>query len=126
VADADPTHGADTTAHAAGDAGLTLTDVFRRGDGIATRLIADETLVVPFKGTLASLQQIFALNPVAAFVWQRLDGEATLDAILADVLGAFEVDREHAWADLQELIAELRAAGLVHAVTGGPGNAPGA
>jgi len=108
------------------DAEFTLSDVIRRGDGIATRLIADETLLVPFKGTLASLQQIFALSPVAAFVWQRIDGTATLDAILADVLGTFEVDRERAWADLQELIAGLRAAGLVHAVAGRPGATPGA
>lgn len=126
MADADPTHGANTAAHPAGDVGPSPSAVYRRGDGIATRLIADETLLVPFKGTLASLQQIFALSPVAAFVWQRLDGEATLDAVLAAVVGTFEVDRERAWADLQELIAGLRDAGLVHADTGGPGNAPGA
>lgn len=108
------------------DADLTPTDVIRRGDGIATRLIADETLLVPFKGTLASLQQIFALSPVAAFVWQRIDGTATLDAILADVLETFEVDRERAWADLQELIAGLVDAGLVHAVAGGREATPGA
>lgn len=101
-------------------------DVYRRGDGIATRSIAQETLLVPFKGTLASLQQIFALSPVAAFVWQRIDGQATLDAILGDVLGAFDVDRERAWADLQELIGGLRDAGLVHAVARGSGEAPGA
>ena len=89
-------------------------------------MIADETLVVPFKGTLASLQQLFALNPVAAFVWQRIDGRATLDSILADVLQSFEVSRERAWADLQELVAGLRDAGLVHEVTGEPGSFAGA
>lgn len=126
MAGVEPTHDADDSAHPAGDAGVALGDVVRRGDGIATRLIADETLLVPFKGTLASLQQIFALSPVAAFVWQRLDGKATLDAILADVLASFEVDRARAWADLQELIAGLRKAGLVHANPGSSGDTSGA
>ena len=109
-----------------GDTGPALTDVYRRSDGVVTRVIAGETLLVPFKGTLASLQQLFALNPVAAFVWQRLDGNATLDSILADVLASFEVGREHAWADLQELLAGLRGAGLVHEVSGEPGATPSA
>lgn len=107
-------------------AGLSLDGIYGQGDGVATRVVADETLLVPFKGTLASLQQIFALNPVAAFVWRRIDGQATLDSILADVLGSFEVSRARAWADLQELIAGLRDAGLVHEVTRGPGDASGA
>jgi len=109
-----------------GVADLSLTGVYHRADGVATRVIADETLVVPFKGTLASLQQIFALNPVAAFVWQRIDGKATLGSILADILASFEVGRERACADLQELIAALRDAGLVREVTGEPGDASGA
>ena len=100
--------------------------MYGRGDGVATRVVADETLIVPFKGTLASLQQIFALNPVAAFVWQRIDGQVTLDSILADILTSFEVSREHAWADLQELVAGLRDAGLVHVVTGERGGSAGA
>lgn len=108
----------------AADAGLR--GVYRRGDGLATRVIADETLVVPFKGTLASLQQIFALSPVAAFVWQRIDGSAALESILSDVLGAFDVAPERAAADLQELVAGLRLAGLVHEVGREPGGSSGA
>jgi hypothetical protein len=109
-----------------GEPGLAPTDVYGRGDGVATRVVADETLVIPFKGTLASLQQLFALNPVAAFVWQRVDGRAPLDAILADILAAFEVGRERAWADLQELVIALREAGLVHQVESEPGGTAGA
>lgn len=101
-------------------------DVYRRCEGVATRVIADETLLVPFKGTLASLQQIFALSPVAAFVWQRIDGKTSLDSILADVLASFEVGRERAWQDLQELVGGLRGAGLVHQVVAEAGEPPGA
>jgi hypothetical protein len=122
VEDADATDGAGP-GH---EAGLSLADIYDRGDSLATRVIANETLVVPFKGTLASLHQIFALNPVAAFAWQRFDGKATLDSILADVLESFEVSRERAGADLLELIRGLRDAGLVRKVTREPGGSSGA
>ncbi|MCL4822539.1 MAG: PqqD family peptide modification chaperone [Vicinamibacteria bacterium] len=97
-----------------------LDTVYRRSATVATRVIADETLIVPFRGTLASLRQIFALNPVAAFVWGRIDGSATLAVILDAVLERFEVTREQAAADLLALIAELAEIGLVEPAPGTP------
>lgn len=113
-------------AHGGGETHPAPASLYRRSDAVATRVIAGETLVVPFKGTLASLQQIFALNPVAAFVWQRLDGRATLGSILAEVVTSFEVTNQQAWADLRELIAGLHDAGLVHEVVGDAGDASNA
>lgn len=95
-----------------------LADVYRRSTTVATRVIADETLIVPFRGTLASLRQIFALNPVAAFVWGRIDGATSLTAIVDAVLERFEVTREEAEADLLALIVELAAIGLVEPAPG--------
>jgi hypothetical protein len=101
-----------------------LDTVYRRSETVATRVIADETLIVPFRGTLASLRQIFALNPVAAFVWGKIDGTATLGAILDAVLERFEVTRDEASADLLALIAELAAIGLVQPAPPVPGAPP--
>jgi hypothetical protein len=98
--------------------------VYRRSATVATRVIADETLIVPFRGTLASLRQIFALNPVAAFVWGRIDGATSLDAILDAVLERFEVTREEAAADLTALIAEFAEIGLVEPAAPASGAPP--
>jgi len=92
----------------------------RKSEAVATRAIAGETLVVPFRGTLASLRQIFALNSVAAFVWERIDGQTGLDAILAQVVASFHVEEGRARADLEELTADLLAAGLLEEVAGDP------
>ena len=98
---------------------------FSKNDGLVTRVIVDETLVVPVRGTLASLRQIFALNPVAAFVWERIDGETSLDAILTDVRERFEVTREEARVDLEELIAGLLEADMLLDVEDTPTATPG-
>jgi hypothetical protein len=58
----------------------------------------------------------YTLNETGAFVWERLDGAATLDEICASIVERFEVDAESAWTDLTALVDELTAEGLAEAV----------
>ncbi len=88
--------------------------VYRRVESVVTREIAGETILVPIVGELAHLQEIFALDEVAAFIWQRLDGRQTLAEILLGVIEEFEVTRTQAEEDLQEFLNQLREARLVH------------
>ena len=97
--------------------------IYRKTESLVTREIAGETILVPVRGTLASLQQIFVMNPVAAFAWQRLDGETSLEEILEGVLDRFEVASEQARNDLEELFSALDQAELVARIPGG-GPAP--
>ena len=90
--------------------------VFRKSSQLVTREIAEETILVPIKGELASLQQIFVLNPVAAFIWEQIDGTQDLAALHASILESFDVGAQEARGDLEELIAALEQAGLIEAV----------
>jgi hypothetical protein len=87
--------------------------VLRKSDQIVTRELAGETILVPIRGTLASLQQIFVLNPVAAFIWEQLDGERSLDEICEGILERFDATPATARGDLLELVEGLLAAGLI-------------
>lgn len=87
--------------------------VFRKREEIVSREIAGETILVPIRGKLVDLQHIFSLNPVAAHIWQALDGEKTLAEIRDSVLEAFEVERDPVSADMQEFVAELVSAELI-------------
>lgn len=87
--------------------------VFRKRERIVTREIAGETLLVPIRGKLVDMQKIFSLDPVAAFVWERLDGTRPLAAIRDSVLEAFDVEPPQAETDVQEFVAELMAADLI-------------
>ncbi len=85
----------------------------RRRDDILTRQIAGETIVVPIRGKLADMQNIFAINVVAEFIWERMDGQRTLDQIAGEVAAHFEVDETQAQSDVAEFMAELSEAGLI-------------
>ncbi len=88
--------------------------VYHRTDSVVTREIAGETILVPVVGELAHLQEIFALDEVAAFIWQGLDGRQTLGEILQGVVDEFEVSQSQAEKDLLTFLDQLREATLVH------------
>jgi hypothetical protein len=90
-----------------------LSSTFRKEENIVTRQIAGETLLVPIYGDLANMERIFALDPVAAFIWEQIDGEKSLKDIRDGVLDAFGVNEEQAETDIFEFIKELVEANLI-------------
>ena len=92
--------------------------VFARNEGTVSRSVAEEKLVIPVRGKLADLQKIFALNPVADFIWEQLDGKKSLSEICSAITASFEVETEQASRDLCELIEDLLSNDLVIEVPG--------
>jgi hypothetical protein len=87
--------------------------VARKDDQLVSRHIAGETIIVPIRGKLADLQRIYALDPVAEYIWEQLDGETSLQEVLERILETFDVEREQAKADLAAFVGELLEEGLV-------------
>jgi len=96
---------------------MALETVYRKSPDIVGRHILDETLLVPIRGELSTLQRIFALNPVAEFVWARLDGATAVNTIVDQVVAEFDVERNQAEQDVSEFLTEMKEAGLVVEVT---------
>jgi hypothetical protein len=94
----------------------------RKRDDAVQRTIAGEALLIPVKGKLADLQKLFALNPVAEFIWQRLDGTRTLADVADAITAEFDVGAEEARADLDGFVRELIEADLVEEVLAGSGD----
>jgi hypothetical protein len=90
--------------------------VFQRTQNIVSRRVAGELFLVPVAGNLADMQRIFTLTKVAEFIWDRLDGQRSSGDILNDVVEHFDVDEKQAESDIQALLTELLAEGLVQEV----------
>ena len=84
-----------------------------RAEDVVPRNIAGETILVPVRGELAEMQEIFVLDEVAEVIWGMLDGRHTVDAICAAVVEQFEVEARTARTDLETFLSELAEVGLV-------------
>jgi hypothetical protein len=94
-----------------------LKGVFRIREGIVSRKIAGETILVPVMGKLADMQRIFTLNSVGEFIWSKLDGKRGLAEISGEIVSVFEVEQEQADAEMEEFIAELLKEDLIETVS---------
>ena len=80
----------------------------RRIDGVVSRTIAGETVLVPIHSRAEELG-LFTLNPVASFIWERLDGRPLSD-IATEMAKTYDVTVENATTDLAHFARELVAA----------------
>ncbi len=90
-----------------------MNSMYFKKEDVVTRQIAGETLLVPIYGDLANMERIFALDEVAAFIWEQLDGEKSLKVIRDGVIDAFDVKKDQAEIDISEFIDALVKADLI-------------
>lgn len=91
-------------------------DRFRRREGVAARRIAGESFLIPICGSPVDMESIFVLNPLADFIWERLDGERTLGSIVSEIAEEFDVAAGQARADADQFIGQLLSRRLAEAV----------
>jgi hypothetical protein len=77
------------------------------------RRIVDELVLVPIHQTVADMDCIYTMNPVGAFIWEKLDEGATLGDLQAAVVDEYAAEPEAVAADLLDFMAELESAGAV-------------
>ncbi len=54
-----------------------------------------------------------ALTGVGPFLWERMDGETSVEALAGALCERYEVEADQALADVRAFVAELVAEGLV-------------
>jgi hypothetical protein len=79
---------------------------------VVTRRIANETVIVPMRANVADLDSVYTLNEVGSFIWERLDGKQTAQAIAEMVAAEFDVALDQAVRDVDELLTALESKGL--------------
>jgi coenzyme PQQ synthesis protein D (PqqD) len=76
---------------------------------IASRALGEETIVMSVADST-----LFNLNPVASVIWEAADGFTPLRHIVEEkVCRQYEVGFDQAYADAEELVAELVQHGIL-------------
>lgn len=85
-----------------------LTTIFARNEDCPVREIGDGLVIMAPTGNVTH-----SLEGIGAFIWQQLDGQHSLDAVLDAMTTEYVVDREVAEADLLAFVNELLTAEIV-------------
>ena len=86
--------------------------VFAQRANVVLREVAGEQLLVPIRREVADLRSIFVVTGIGAFIWGLLDGERSLEAVLAAIVDRYDVSGEQARADLASFVGRLTEAGI--------------
>lgn len=82
---------------------------------VVARQIRGEVLLVPISRSSASLNELFALNPTAAFVWTEACAGNSEQEIASALVANFQLDTIKASSDVRKTLADLVEIGALEA-----------
>lgn len=77
------------------------------------RQVMDSIMAIPVGETALRFNGMLLLNDVSKVIWNCLEQETTVDAIVEAVTDAFTVSPQEAEADILEFLDKLRQARLL-------------
>jgi hypothetical protein len=80
---------------------------FARSGDVVHRHVAGEHILVPIRGNVADMQRLYALDAVAEFVWDSLDGERCVADVARAISKKFNVDEATAQKDVGLFLDDL-------------------
>ena len=90
--------------------------VFRRSPEVVCRRVGGESILVPIRQNVGNLDYVYTLSPVAASVWELLDGSRSFEDVIDAICTEYDVDHQTAAADVTALLADLNGAALISQV----------
>lgn len=82
--------------------------VLRKNKNMVTRVIDDETILLPIYKTSEEIDCIYTLNKVASRIWEMIDSKRTLFEIKDRVLKEFDTTPLEADKEMQKLLKDLK------------------
>ena len=81
-------------------------------DGFFMRQVAGQTVVLP-GGDVLDLNMMITLNETGAFLWERLNEETSVEALVAALLGEYDVDEKTAQGAVEAFVKKLSGHGFL-------------
>jgi hypothetical protein len=82
--------------------------VVRKHPDIVTRVIAEETILLPVVRSSEEINAIYTLNASAALVWQLIDGKRTVGDLKRVILQRCETTPDGVDQELAELLKDFK------------------
>ncbi len=84
------------------------TTKLRKNPNMVTRMIGNETILIPVYKTSDEISCIYTLNRIASRVWEMFDGKKVLSEIKKKILKEFATTPQEADKELKKLLKDLK------------------
>ena len=85
----------------------------KRNPNFLLRRVADSVVVVPVGAATAAFPGMITLNATAAYIWELLEQEQTVDSLVAAMVEHYEVEEAVARADVEAFLNKLQPTGAL-------------
>jgi len=82
--------------------------VLKKNPDFVTRVIEDETILIPIYKTSKEANYIYTLNKVAHEIWNLIDGKKSLVEIKKKVLKKFDTSPEEVEQEMKKFLKDLK------------------
>lgn len=87
--------------------------VYRHSADVICRQVGHESILVPIRNNVGNLDYVYTLSPVAARIWSLIDGQRSVEQIIAAICDEYEVSPDEAASDVAELVSDLGQVSLL-------------
>jgi len=82
--------------------------VLKKNPDLVTRVIDNETILMPVYKTSDEINCIYSLNKVASDVWNMIDGKKTLAQIKKKILVEFDTTAKEVDSEMVKFLKDLK------------------
>ncbi len=96
---------------------LDLNAIFRiKSDNFVIRKIENETILVPLVSNVVDMTGVLTLNEVASSLFEAINGENSINDIIAQLIEIYDVERDVLEHDVEQFIMQAQAKQLIEKI----------
>jgi hypothetical protein len=84
-----------------------LKTILSHSKSIVTTRTGNEYVLVPIANNIADMNSMYTLNETGAFIWERINGEKSVEDIINEMMNEYEVDYKTASNDVFSFIDDM-------------------
>jgi hypothetical protein len=87
---------------------MELKELFNIKSKLAMRMVGDELVLVPLTSNVSDMDELFTLNELGCFIWDRITETSTENEIVLSVIKEYDVDENIAKRDVADFLSRLQ------------------
>jgi len=84
-----------------------LKSILSHSPSVVTRKTGNEYVLVPITNNIADMNSVYTLNETGAFIWEKINGEKSIEKIIMELTEEYDIDNKTAESDVFSFIENM-------------------